>query len=222
MTRTISIITATVGAALLLALPAYGDSWGADKAQPVTGATTPDWFERAAAVAIEKQKVAMLNARERGLGSQPVARPDLPQLLQEKNGVVDGSIFGDTTVVDARSEGMNRLYGLGEYANPIDVRERALVEKGQAEAQQQPSGPGYDARSEGMNRLYGLGEYAPAVVADDRFRIDRTQVPVSGQPTSSGNQFELPQVGIGLGVALVLILGLILTLKATHTRPFAH
>lgn len=199
MTRTISIITATVGAALLFALPAYGDSWGAEKAQPATGATTPDWFEREAAVAIEKQNVAMLNARERGLGSA-----------------------GGQALVDPRSEGLNRMYGLGEYANPIDVRERALVEKGQAESRQQPSGAAFDARSEGMNRLYGLGEFAPAVVADDRFRIDRTDVPVSGQATSTGNQFELPQVGIGLGVAVALILGLILTLKATHTRPFAH
>ena len=34
MTRTISLITATVGAALLFAVPAYGDNWGADRAQP--------------------------------------------------------------------------------------------------------------------------------------------------------------------------------------------
>ena len=31
MTRTISLITATVGAALLFAVPAYGDNWGADQ-----------------------------------------------------------------------------------------------------------------------------------------------------------------------------------------------
>ena len=35
MTRTISLITATVGAALLFAVPAYGDNWAADKSQPV-------------------------------------------------------------------------------------------------------------------------------------------------------------------------------------------
>ena len=34
MTRTISLITATVGAALLFAVPAWGDNWGADQAQP--------------------------------------------------------------------------------------------------------------------------------------------------------------------------------------------
>jgi len=38
MTRTIPLITATVGAALLFAVPAYGDNWGADKAQPTTDA----------------------------------------------------------------------------------------------------------------------------------------------------------------------------------------
>ena len=46
----------------------------------------------------------MLNARERALvltSSQP-------------NGF------------DARSDGLNRLYGLGEYSSPIDARERAL------------------------------------------------------------------------------------------------
>lgn len=40
MTRTISLITATVGAALLFAVPAYGDNWGADKQQAQTAAVT--------------------------------------------------------------------------------------------------------------------------------------------------------------------------------------
>ena len=63
---------------------------------------------------------------------------------------------------------MNRLYGLGEYANPIDARERGLVVP-KTTPQSQPQG--FDARSDGMNRLYGLGEYAAPVVADfDRSR----------------------------------------------------
>ena len=198
MTRTISLITATVGAALLFAVPAWGDNWGADKAQPT--AVSPDWFERAAAVAIQKQDLShMLNARERALG---VA------VSQTPNGF------------DARSEGLNRLYGLGDYANPIDARERALLVP--KTTPQPVQSQGFDARSEGMNRLYGLGEYAPPVVADDRFRIDYSDVPVSTSVSSSGTEIEWPTVGIGFGVALMLILGLMLTLKATHTRPFAH
>ena len=193
MTRTISLITATVGAALLFAVPAYGDNWGADKAQPTT-VTSPDWFERAAAAGIQQQKLEMLDARERGLGSQPV--------------------------VDARSEGMNRLYGLGEYANPVDLRERAMVERPGRTTSEQSSG--FDARSDGLNRLYGLGEYAAPVVADDRFRIDHSNVPVTVSATSSGREIDVPQVGIGFGIGLVLLLGIFLALRAAHVRPFAH
>jgi hypothetical protein len=199
MTRTISIITATVGAALLLAVPAYGDNWGADKAQPT--AVSPDWFERAAAVAVRKQDIShMLNARERALG---VA------VNQTPNGF------------DARSDGLNRLYGLGEYANPIDARERALVVP--KTTPQPVQSQGFDARSDGMNRLYGLGEYAAPVVADfDRFHIVPSNEPVTVSATSSGREIEWPTIGYGLGIALVLMLGLGLALKATHTRPFAH
>ena len=126
MTRTISIITATVGAALLFAVPALADNWGADKAQPATTVTTSDAFERAAAVGSEQRQQEMLSARERAL-----------------------DVRGNQSPVGDRGEGLNRLYGLGEYAPSVA----------------QP------ARSEGMNRLYGLGEYS-TLVADDRFRID--------------------------------------------------
>ena len=203
MTRTISLITATVGAALLFAVPAYGDSWGTGQAQiseqPLAqpDPMIEDGFAQAVAVAEQIRIERMLDARERGLG---VAN----------------------TQVDARSEGMNRLYGLGEYANPIDLRERGLVEKSQAQTKVEQPTAGFDARSDGLNRIYGLGEYAPSVVADDRFRIDHSNVPEPVSVTSSGRDIEWPQVGIGFGVGLVLLLGLALTLRATHTRPFAH
>jgi hypothetical protein len=198
MTRTISIITATV-AALLFAVPAYGDSWGADKAQ-APGQPDPmveDGFSQAVAAAEQIRIERMLDARERGLGVETTQAP-----------------------VDARSMGLNRLYGLGEYANPIDLRERGLVEKSQQKVDQ--SGGGFDARSDGLNRIHGLGEYAPPVVADDRFRIQPTNVPDTISVASSGRDFEWPRVGIGFAVGLVLLLGLGLVLKATHTRPFAH
>ena len=194
MTRTFSLITATVGAALLFAIPAHAANWGADKAQPTT-TSSPDWFERAVGAAIREQKVEMLDARERGLGITQAA------------------------LVDSRSEGMNRLYGLGEYANPIDLRERALVERpGRTETGTQVG----SARSEELNRLYGLGDYAPAVVADDRFRIDHTNVPETVSVSSSGREFDLPQIGIGLGIGIVLLLGIALLMRAAHVRPFAH
>jgi hypothetical protein len=196
MTRTISLITATVGAALLFAVPAYGDSWGADKSRH--GQTDPmveDGFAQAVAKAEQLRIERMLDARERGLGDR-------------------------ATQVDPRSEGLNKLYGLGEYANPIDLRERALVEgPGGTRTEEHV---GFDARSDGLNRLYGLGEYAAPVVADDRFRIDQTNVPDTVSATSSGREIDLPQVGIGFGIGIVLLLGLVLVMRAAHIRPFAH
>lgn len=195
MTRTISLITATVGAALLFAVPAYGDNWGADQRGEQVR-VSPDLVDRA--VAAEQNRLeTMLDARERALGST-----------------------GSAVASDPRSEGMNRLYGLGEYANPIDLRERAMVER-PGTTTKEPQ-VGFDARSDGLNRLYGLGEYAAPVVADDRFRIDHSNVPVTVSATSSGREIDIPQVGIGFGIGLVLLLGIFLALRAAHVRPFAH
>ena len=59
-------------------------------------------------------------------------------------------------------------------------------------------------------------------VVDDRFTID----PTSGQNpvtvASSGRDIELPQVGIGLGIGLVLAFGLYLAMRYTRGRPLAH
>ena len=71
MTRTISLITATVGAALLFAVPAWGDNWGADKAQPTDNQQarfSPDLEDRG--IAAEQNRFeAMLDAREQSLGA---------------------------------------------------------------------------------------------------------------------------------------------------------
>jgi hypothetical protein len=70
MTRTISLITATVATALLFAVPAYADSWGADKAQPTNDnqqiRVSPDLIDRALA-AEQNRLETMLDARERSL-----------------------------------------------------------------------------------------------------------------------------------------------------------
>jgi hypothetical protein len=63
MTRTISFITATVGAALLFAVPAYGDNWAADARSDSVGYLSPDSADRAAALE-QRQLARMLDARE--------------------------------------------------------------------------------------------------------------------------------------------------------------
>jgi hypothetical protein len=64
MTRTISLITVTVGAALMLAAPAVADDWGSDRRSEAVVYLNPDGADRAAA--LEQQRFAlMLDAREK-------------------------------------------------------------------------------------------------------------------------------------------------------------
>ncbi len=71
MTPKISFFTAVVGAALVLAVPAFGDSWGADQNQ-VTVHVSPDLVDRA--VAVKQQELSsMLDARERSFAAMSEA-----------------------------------------------------------------------------------------------------------------------------------------------------
>jgi hypothetical protein len=68
MTPKISFITAIVGAALVLAVPAFGDSWGADQNQ-ATVRVSPDLADRGAA-AVQQELTSMLDARERSFAAK--------------------------------------------------------------------------------------------------------------------------------------------------------
>ena len=169
MTRTISLITATVGAALLFAVPAYADNWGADqRSEPVR--VSPDLDDRATA-ARQARLESMLDAREQSLGA----------------GVGNGKV----SAIDAREQ----AFGTKQVLQPApDWFERAA-----------------DAAIRD-NRV---------PVVDDRFTID----PTSGQnpvTVSSGREIELPQIGIGLGIGLMLAFGLYLAMRYTRGRPLAH
>ena len=63
MTRTISLITATIGTALLLAVPAFADDWASDQRSEAVGYVNPDSADRAAALGQERF-ARMLDARE--------------------------------------------------------------------------------------------------------------------------------------------------------------
>ena len=84
MTRTISLITATVGAALLFAVPALADDWASDRRSDSVGYLNPDSADRAAALG-QEQLARMLDAREESqiakldaqLASAP--SPDVPR-----------------------------------------------------------------------------------------------------------------------------------------------
>ena len=204
MTRKSSIIT-TVGAALVLALPATA------LGQNERFAEAPQWHQA-------------LMARSEGLNKQ--------------HGLGDYSPA--IRALHVRSDALNRQYGLGEYASsnvdminarersfetkadvvpssPIDVRERSFAAKREAQLTD-VSGPDAFERA-----VVASTRETPPIVADDRFRLDPT---TGGEPTpvsvTSGREIEWPQVGIGLGIGALLMIGLYLALKGTRQRPLAH
>ncbi len=71
MTVKISFITAIVGAALVLAVPAFGDAWGADQNE-ATVRVSPDLADRVAA-ARQQELTSMLDGRERSFAAKSVA-----------------------------------------------------------------------------------------------------------------------------------------------------
>ncbi|HEY7179319.1 MAG TPA: hypothetical protein VH305_09105 [Gaiella sp.] len=73
MTPRITLVSAVVGAALVLAAPAFGDSWGADQEQ-ANVRVSPDLVDRAAAVR-QQELFAVLDARERAFATRPATSP---------------------------------------------------------------------------------------------------------------------------------------------------
>lgn len=101
MTRTISIITATVGAALLFAVPAWADNWGAEQRSDSLGYLNPDSADRAAALE-QQRSTAAIDAREAAQTAKYEARlasmPD-PAVSERAAAIRDGR---GVVVVDDR------------------------------------------------------------------------------------------------------------------------
>ena len=110
-----------------------------------------------------------------------------------------------------RSEGLNKKYGLGQYAKvgPSGQELKALM-----------------LRSEGLNKKYGLGQYAqtPTVVSE---KTQGLVQPTQSEPSavvSSDNQFNWGDAGIGAGaifVGIMVAAGAALMVRHRHT-PIAH
>ena len=76
-----------------------------------------------------------------------------------------------------------------------------------------------DAREQSLSVNAPVAIHEPVV--DDRFRIDPTsgrEPPIS---VTSDNEVPWPQLGLGFAIGILLMLGLVLTLRATRTRT-AH
>src|SRR5262245_26031150 len=103
-----------------------------------------------------------------------------------------------------------------EQSSPLDAREAAFGAKRDA---QLATVPGPDAFERAVNTHQNS---KPVVVVDDRFRLPNTKVEPTPVQVTNTRDIEWPQVGIGLGIGVLLMIGLYLALKATRQRPLAH
>ncbi len=152
MTRTISIITATVGAALLFAVPAWGDNWGADQRGAETGYLNPDSADRATALA--QSKVAeMLDRREQALGVSVEGRIDpldaRDRALQTKHEVNLGSDF--------YADGFAQAIQPRESAPSLVVDDRFRIDHTNVPVQASPTSSGTEIEWPQVGVGFGIG-----------------------------------------------------------------
>lgn len=206
MSRRISLIT-IVGAALVLAAPAYGEP------RP----DTPQWHKALMArsegmnqahglgVQVAQSSLGLTDRSADAIVSQ--SGEQYSQGLTDRSADAIVSQSGTQSAIAAleqRSEALNKQYGLGRYATAPSAMDRLIAR----EAVFEPKAvPGPDA-------------FERAVIA--RTRGTESGVVVDRSVETTGREVEWPQVGIGLGIALLFGLGVVLAIRYTRVRPLAH
>jgi hypothetical protein len=195
MTRTISLIIGIAVAALVAVSTAFG-AYGLGDA-PGSRGTQPD-------------AVKLFYANERATMSMSSNSPT----VVSENTPEDPAARAERL----RSEGLNKMYGLGAFAHSTvstykDANER-VVEPQSVIAER--------LRSEGLNKRYGLGEFAPAVNHKNSNEGADVTTPVVEPVAASGTDVEWQQIGIGVGIGIALAIALGLSLRVTRHRPLAH
>jgi hypothetical protein len=206
MTRSTSLVGAVAGAALVLAVPAWGkaqlgqDFWNYDSQ---TGAKVAD-----TSPGISSQDLGSLYGGEVSDRVAPIGSPDL----------VDRALAArqreQAVMLDARERSASERPA-GTIISSVDARERSFGAKLQA---QLGTGSSPDVVQRAVD---ARGGSIIEPVRDDRFRIDPTSGP-SPVSVTSGRDLEWPQLGVGFVVGLLLAMGLYLTVRLTRIRPLAH
>ena len=118
-----------------------------------------------------------------------------------------------------RGQELNRTFGLGAFsagATYIDAHELAA----RVNAIESTPGPVPDAfeRAVANRRTDGF------LSGDDHVRLDPADLPtVVATSSPSGREVEWPQIGVGFGIGLLLMLGVVLTWRLMRVRrPLAH
>lgn len=168
MTRTISLITAVAGLALVLAVPV-----ASGQGQPVEPSSSP--YPDVVARAVTAHMTAGRS------------------LVFDNRHVLDGD------------EGTQLS---GPYPDVVERAVQARATAGRSLV--------FD-----NHRIDAAPQSAGRTLVFDNFRLDGAR-PEQVSATSSGREIEWPQLGIGFGLGIVLLLGLLLAIRVSRTRPLAH
>jgi hypothetical protein len=246
MTRKLSLIVALAGVALLVASPAAGkgqdpgsQQWQkalearsqALNAQHGLGDGTVDTYVRAmearSQALNEQHGLGAFAPGARGTNNYEQALRLRSEGLNRIHGLGGGVVVTSErtagtertpayeTALALRSQELNRQHELGTFAPQyMDAGERALRVNGTAT----PIVPDAFERAVANKGPDGF------VTGDDFVRIDPSDLPTITVQTapSSGTEVEWPQVGIGFVIALLLALGIALTIRFNRQDPLAH
>jgi hypothetical protein len=234
MFRKSTTITA-VGAALVLALPATALGQSSER----FGEGPVNQFDAQATEAQVLRGQAL--DRYYGIGEYSGAKVDPATQAQILRGQALGRYYEGAKVDPATEAQIVRGQALGRYYEGskvvmLNARERSFDAKSQVEqsspldARETAFGAKRDAQLAGVpgpdafERAVITNERSkPVIVVDDRFRLDpNTGVEPGPVQVTNTRDIEWPQVGIGLGIGFLLMIGLYLALKATRQRPLAH
>ena len=108
----------------------------------------------------------------------------------------------ELAAMNARGEGLNKKYNLGQYAFGPTKQELAAM----------------NARGVGMNKLYNLGQFAVTPEITDGINSPNET------PAASGSDFQWDTTGLGVGIAALLIVtaGTALVVRNRHQGTLAH
>jgi hypothetical protein len=235
MTRRIAFIT-IVGAALMLAAPAFGK--GQLESEP------PSVWEQAL---LAKSKgidqhyrggEQGASSRSGGEGQTATTSVWEQALIARSQGLNAKYGLGEHSpaleAIRIRSEALNKQYGLGRYATvvpPARLTESISSREAMARAMVMAE------RRYGMFREAGLADAntraelrraSQAAVTSGPDAFERTVIASTRDPNpvtvevTSGRDIEWPQVGIGVGFGLLLGLFLFVALRFVRIRPLAH
>jgi hypothetical protein len=224
MTPKFSVIVAVAGLALLVAAPASGktqpveEQWQkalqargtALNAQHGLGGTTQDTTTTSTYEQALQARSEGLN-RIYELGSSAPVRV----VTSERATPEQGTTSYEQALV-LRGQELNRQHELGSFAPQyIDAGERAI--------RVQDTGPAIVP--DALERAVANTGTDGFVKGDDFVRIDPADLPtvVPVATTSpTGTEVQWPQIGIGFGIGVLLMLGLALTWRLTRVRTLAH